>query len=84
MMGNGESSTGIGLSREEEKDVLDYNCSLENLIDRYISETEPKKIVVMAGAGISGMASIPFSSTLLITFSIMWDSRLPNPWYRSL
>ena len=54
-MGNA-SSAGLELmSREEEKDVLNDECTVKKLVDKYLSEEEPKRVVVMAGAGISGM-----------------------------
>lgn len=47
-----------GLSEEERKGVLDYDFSIEK-VAHLISSGKVKKIVVMAGAGISVSAGIP-------------------------
>ena len=52
-MGN-SSGSEEAMSREEERDVLDDECTVKQIVDKFISEENPKRIVVMAGAGISG------------------------------
>jgi NAD-dependent deacetylase sirtuin 2 len=46
------------ISAEEEKNVLNYDCSVKGLA-KYIEDGKARKIVLMTGAGISVSAGIP-------------------------